>query len=123
MGTSVRTIKRDIAFLRQQGIQVVTRGVYSDIGPSVRHKVVIEEMYLSGFVYTEICRRTRHSAKAVKRYVNTFGRVVALYARGIREAEEIAHYVGISVRLASEYLELYFRVREKGGVGVVLMNF
>ncbi len=83
IGTSVRTIKRDIAYLRQQGFQVVTRGVYSDIGPSVSHKVVIVELYLSGFVYTEICRRTRHSAKAVKRYVTTFGRVVALYSRGI----------------------------------------
>lgn len=115
LGTSVRTIKRDIAYLRKQGLRVVTRGVYSDIGPSVSHKVVIVEMFLSGFVYTEICRKTRHSARAVKRYVNTFGRVVALYERGVQEAEEIAHYVGISARLAAEYLELYFQVRSKSG--------
>jgi hypothetical protein len=115
LGTSVRTIKRDIAYLRTQGLRVVTRGIYCDIGPSVSHKVVIVEMFLSGFVYTEICRRTRHSSKAVKRYVNTFGRVVALHERGIRETEEIAHYVGISARLASEYLNLYFDVRSKAG--------
>ena len=115
LGTSVRTIKRDISYLRAQGLRVVTRGVYSDIGPSVSHKVIIVEMFLSGFVYTEICRRTRHSAKAVKRYVNTFGRVVALYERGVQEVEEIAHYVGISARLAAEYLELYFQVRSKSG--------
>lgn len=113
LGTSLRTIKRDMAYLRKQGLRVLTRGVYADIGPSASHKVVIVEMFLSGFVYTEICRQTRHSAKAVKRYVNTFGRVVALYERGIREAEEIAHYVGISRRLVSEYLELYFRACEK----------
>ena len=41
--------------------------------------------------------------------------MVALHERGIRESEEIAHYVGISARLASEYLELYLRVREKVG--------
>lgn len=115
LGSSIRTVRRDIAYLRKQGLPVLTRGVYSDIGPSVSHKVVIVEMFLSGFVYTEICRQTRHSAKAVKRYVSTFGRVVALYEHGVKAADEIAHYVGISARLASEYLELYFSVREKTG--------
>lgn len=115
LGTSVRTIRRDIAYLRSQGIRVVTRGVYSDIGPSVSHKVMIVEMFLSGFVYTEICRRTRHSARAVKRYVNTFGRVVSLYERGIKGADEIARYVGISARLVLGYLELYATVKRKGG--------
>lgn len=112
LGTSPRTLKRDIAFFRKQGIRVLTRGSYSDIGPGVSHKVNIVEMYLSGSVYTEICRRTRHSVGAVKRYVNTFVRVVALYERGIRSCGEIAHYVGVSERLADEYLELYFKVRE-----------
>jgi len=115
LGTSVRTVRRDIGFLRKQGIQVITRGVYSDIGPSTSHKVIIVEMYLSGFVYTEICRRTRHSLKAVKRYVNTFVRVVTLYEKGIRASEELSKYVGISERLASEYLELYFKVGKKPG--------
>jgi len=115
LGASLRTIRRDIAYLRQQELPVFTRGVYADIGPSVSHKVVIVEMFLSGFVYTEICRRTRHSAKAVKRYVNSFGRVVALYVRGITQPDEIAHYVGISERLATEYLELYFKLGKKTG--------
>lgn len=113
LGASIRTIRRDIAYLRNHGIRVLTRGVYFGIGRSVSHKVVIVEMFLSGYVYTEICRRTRHSSKSVKRYVSTFGRVVALYERDIETAEEIAHYVGISTRLASEYLELYFEVRKK----------
>lgn len=115
LGASLRTIRRDISYLRQQGLQVLTRGVYADIGPSVSHKVIIVEMYLSGFVYTEICRRTGHSAKAVKRYVNTFGRVVVLHARGIVEPDEISTYVGVSSRLASEYLEIYFKLGEKSG--------
>jgi Mn-dependent DtxR family transcriptional regulator len=115
LGTSIRTVRRDIAYLLKQGQRVVTRGVYSDIGPSVSHKVVIVEMFLSGFVYTEICRKTQHSAKAVKRYVQTFGRVVALYERGLKEAAEIARYAGISERLAAEYLELYSKQRQKPG--------
>jgi hypothetical protein len=113
LGTSLRTIKRDIAFFRKYGIRVLTRGSYSDIGPGLSHKVDIVEMYLSGYVYTEICRRTRHSARAVKRYVNTFVRVVSLYERGISSSAEIAHYVGTSERLAVQYLALYFKVREK----------
>ena len=101
LGTSVRTIRRDIAYLLKQGQRVVTRGVYSDIGPSVSHKVVIVEMFLNGFVYSEICRKTQHTASSVKRYVNTFGRVVRLYERGVKAAAEIAHYAGISERLAA----------------------
>jgi hypothetical protein len=115
LGTSLRTIRRDIAYLLTQGQRVITRGVYSDIGPSVSHKVVIVEMFLSGFVYTEICRKTQHSAKAVKRYVNTFARVVALYERGIKEPAEIASAAGISERLTNEYLELYFKLGTKPG--------
>lgn len=115
LGTSVRTIRRDIAYLLQQDLRVITRGVYSDIGPSVSHKVIIVEMFLNGFVYSEICRKTQHSAKAVKRYVNTFGRVVKLYERGIKEADEIAKYAGLSTRLVNEYLELYTKLGSKTG--------
>jgi len=115
LGTSVRTVRRDIAYLLKQGQRVVTRGVYSDMGPSLSHKVVIVEMFLNGFVYSEICRKTQHAAPSVKRYVNTFGRVVTLYERGVKAAAEIAHYAGISERLASEYLELYSRLGKKSG--------
>jgi hypothetical protein len=112
LGTSVRTIRRDIAYLKDQGIRVITRGFYSDIGPGVSHKAMIVQMFLEGSVYTDICRRLRHSSKSVKRYVNSFSRVVSLYKRGIETAGEIAHYVGISKRLAGEYLELYFSVKD-----------
>lgn len=113
LGTSVRTIKRDIAYFRDHGITVLTRGSYSDIGPGVSHKRIIVEMYLTGMVYTEICRRMRHSARAVKRYVSTFARVVSLYEQGIKEIGEIGYYVGISSRLAGEYVELYIHFKGK----------
>jgi len=118
LGVSERTIKRDIAYLRGQGFQVLTRGYDSDIGPTISHKTIIVKLYLSGHVYTEICRKTRHSAKAVNRYVNTFGRVAALYGRGVVAVGEIAHYVGVSERLAREYLDLYFTFRaDSAGAG------
>ena len=111
--TSIRTIRRDIAYLRDQGVRVITRGVHADIGRSVSHKAAIVELFLTGIVYSEICRRLHHSAKAVKRYVNTFVRIVCLYNRGIRESSELAQYVGITSRLADEYLDLYFKLGKK----------
>lgn len=105
--TSVRTIRRDVAALRSRGYEVMTRGMYRGIGRGVSHKMLIVRQYLEGLTYTEICRKTRHSAGAVKRYVRTFGRVVSLISRGISQLREIAFYVGISERLAREYVALY----------------
>jgi len=107
--SSVRTIRRDVAVLRGQGYEVMTRGMYRGIGRGVSHKVVIVRQYVEGLTYTEICRKTRHSAGAVKRYVRTFGRVVSLIRHGVSQLREIAFYVGISERLAREYVTLYER--------------
>lgn len=67
------------------------------------------ELYLRRMTYSEIVRRTRHAPGSVKRYVETFGRVVVLWEKGFREAGEIAYVVGISERLAREYLTLRAR--------------
>ena len=53
-------------------------------------------------------RRLHHSAYAIKRYIQTFGRVVMLTRKGLN-VPEIAHAVGISERLTQEYLGLYQR--------------
>jgi hypothetical protein len=111
---SVRTIRRDIAVLRSQGYEVLTRGMYRGIGPGVSHKMLIVRQHLEGLTYTEICRKTRHSSGAVKRYVRTFGRVVSLIRRGISQLKEIAFYVGISERLAREYVALYEQFQGDG---------
>jgi hypothetical protein len=103
----VRTIRRDISYLRGVGYEVTTRGEYCDIGKGVSHRVLIVEKYLEGLTYSEICRVTRHSAKSVKRYINTFIRVATLLETGVERAKEIAFYVGISERLAKSYIELY----------------
>jgi hypothetical protein len=38
--------------------------------------------------------------------VETFGRVAVLWEKGVRSAEEIAYIVGVSGRVAGEYLLL-----------------
>jgi hypothetical protein len=67
------------------------------------------ELYLHRMTYSEIVRRARHSPKSIKRYVETFGRVVVLWEKGVRAPGEIGFVVGISERLAREYLALRTR--------------
>ncbi len=104
--SDVRTIRRDVVALRGEGHWVPTRGVVKEIGRGQSHKAKIVEMYLQRMTYSEIVKRARHSPGAVQRYVETFGRVVVLWEKGVREPGEIAFVVGISARLAGEYLAL-----------------
>lgn len=55
--SSRRTIRRDIKELKQQGIDVPTRGLIQDIGPGVTHKSKIVKMWLEGYEYTDIERK------------------------------------------------------------------
>jgi hypothetical protein len=103
----VRTIRRDVAYLRNEGYQVITRGVWCDIGRGLSHRVMIVDKYLQNFSYSEICRQTGHTDKSVKRYVSTFIRVAMLISKGVTNAREIGFYVGISERLAEDYRKLY----------------
>ena len=112
--TDVRTIRRDVAGLRAAGHWVPTRGTIKEIGRGQSHKAKIVEMYLQRMTYSEIMRKARHAASSIKRYVETFGRVVVLWDRGWRQAREIAYVVGVSERLAEEYLALRERYDREG---------
>jgi hypothetical protein len=112
--TDARTIRRDVASLRSEGHWVPTRGTAQDIGRGQTHKAKIVEMYLRRMTYSEIVRKARHCPGSVKRYVETFGRVVVLWEKGVRSAEEIGYIVGVSERLAREYLALRERYDTEG---------
>ena len=104
--TGVRTIRRDVAILRHAGYWVPTRGTVQEMGRGQSHKAKIVELYLNRQTYTEIMQRTRHSPGAIKRYVETFGRVVVLWDKGVHDVGDVAYVTGISERLAGEYLKL-----------------
>jgi hypothetical protein len=108
LGVTARTIRSDIAALEAEGYRVATRGKLRGVGRGQTHKVIIVEQYLKRHTYTEIKRRTRHSVSSIKRYIQTFGRIVMLSRKGL-SVSEIAFAVGISERLAEEYLGLYHR--------------
>jgi transcription initiation factor IIE alpha subunit len=105
---SVRTIRTDIAALKAAGYAAVTRGMLQGAGRGQTHKVVIVELYLKRFTYSEIMRRTHHSSQSIKRYLQSFSRVVMLTRKGLNK-QEISHAVGISEKLTQEYLDLYQR--------------
>ncbi len=104
--SSVITIKRDIAFLRRQGLTIPSRGWRHDMGRGTTHKTQILELYLSGYQFSEIEKRTHHSETAVKRYIQDFCKIVLLNMKNF-SLDQIRISTGFSNRLIGEYLNLY----------------
>jgi uncharacterized protein YerC len=104
--SSRRTIRRDVKELKQQGIDVPTRGTLQDIGPGVTHKSKVVKMWLEGYEYTDIERKTGHSGFSVQRYLSGFSKVVRFNSRGY-SLQEIRELADMSERLIQEYLDLY----------------
>jgi len=107
----IRTIRRDIKALQKRGIEVPTRGTVKDIGPGVSHKTRIVELWLTGYEYTDIERRTGHSGEAIQRYLEGFSRVVRLSNR--YSVAEIRELTGISERVIKEYQTLHTKYRDR----------
>lgn len=100
------TIKRDIAELRGAGLDVPTRGQIKDIGKGVSHKSQIVSDWLTGYTFSQIQVRRRHSIAAIERYCRDYQRVARLSKHGLSVAE-VRLSTGLSERLIQEYLTLY----------------
>lgn len=107
-----RTIERDVRELQAAGCHVQTRGQVKGAGRGQTHKVRILELWLDRQGYDKIALWAHHSVQAIKRYVSTFLRVVALH-RQERPASEIAFLVNVSERLVTDYLAVYAQVKEQ----------
>jgi biotin operon repressor len=106
LSVSLRTVKRDISKIKHRGIEVVTRGYLYNIGRGQTHKVKIIGMYLDGKTYSEIKLTARHSVGSIKRYLESFTKVLMAQSKGIYERKEISAVTGISEGLVKQYLEL-----------------
>jgi hypothetical protein len=106
LSVDVRTIRRDMEVLKREGHLIQTRGVVKGVGRGQTHKVRVIELWLDREGYDKIGRWLHHSAQAIKRYVGTFLRVVALHRQGM-SVKEIAFLTQTSVRLVKEYLGVY----------------
>lgn len=105
LGESLRTITRRIGELKDDGIIVPTRGNRKDIGPGISHKTKIVEMYLKGYDFTEIKRRTRHSSESISRYLNDFARIAVLSDKG-HTMNEMRIITRHSEHLIKQYIDL-----------------
>ena len=106
------TVARDIKALREEGIEVPTRGHMQDIGPGTSHKTRSIDHYLDGKECTDIARRMYHAPSSIFRYLDMFTRVFVLSDDGYHP-EDIRHIVKISPKLCGEYLELIEKHRER----------
>ena len=107
LGMSLRTVIRKIAELREEGIVVPTRGNRKDIGPGISHKTKIVEMYLKGYDFTEIKRRTRHSSESISRDLNDFARIAVL-----SDKEHTMNEMRIITRHSEHLIKQYIDLKE-----------
>ncbi|HEY8369879.1 MAG TPA: DUF1670 domain-containing protein [Thermodesulfobacteriota bacterium] len=105
LNCGLKTIKRDIAYFRKQGLFLPTRGQQKDIGPVLTHQVEAVRMVIEGKPIWEIARRILHPPRAIERYLATFARVVALADSGA-ERRAAAASLGLSERLFNDFLAL-----------------
>jgi hypothetical protein len=104
--TSPATVKRDIYYLRHEGMFIITRGVKHDMGPGLSHKTIIIDLYFKQYAFTEIEQKTNHSETSVKRYLADFVQVATLFRQGF-SPNQIRLISQKSDRLVREYVELY----------------
>jgi len=109
---TVRTIRRDIISLVEDGNMVHTRGYDHDIGRTLSHKSRIIDLYLSGYVYSDIMRRSRHSSHSIKRYLGSFSRLLILLNGGVTEIKDLSQLLGQSDSLTREYLKLFNKYKK-----------
>ena len=101
----VKTIQRDVAALRKNGITLPTRGQQKDIGPGITHRELIVRLWLEGKEPVEIARATNHSIGAVENYLQKYQRVAYLVRKHFTP-HEIALTAGISCKAAEAFAEL-----------------
>lgn len=101
-----RTVQRDIREIKKSGIEVITRGVLHNIGRGQTHKVKIIGMYLDGKTYSEIKLSTRHSVGAIKRYIESFSKVLMCHKSKIYGRKAISVVTGLSEGLVKQYQDL-----------------
>jgi hypothetical protein len=104
--TSPATVKRDIYYLRHQGLFIITRGMKHDMGPGLSHKTLIIDLYFKGYTFTEIEQKTNHSESSIKRYLADFIQVASLHKQHFT-TNQIRLIAQKSERLIREYLQLY----------------
>lgn len=106
LNVNVRTIRRDIQSLKDEGHLIYTRGQLNADDPIRLYKVKAVEMWLKNQDIDDIACWLHQSPWAVKQYIATFKRAATLYQQG-KVIDEISALVPASARLTEGYIALY----------------
>lgn len=69
-------------------------------------------MWLEGYEYTDIERKTGHSGVSVQRYLAGFSKVIRFQSKGY-SVPEVRELTDMSERLIRDYLDLYETCRDR----------
>jgi diguanylate cyclase (GGDEF)-like protein len=111
LNCGLKTIKRDIAYFRKQGLFLPTRGQQKDIGPVLAHQVEAVRLSIEGKAPWDIARKILHPPRAISRYLGTFARAVTLADSGA-DPKAAANSLGLSERVFRELLDVRDRYRD-----------
>jgi len=114
--SSVSTIFRDIAELRQQGEFIPTRGQVKDIGRNINNKLQMIQLYCEQVNHEEIARRFHRTGLEVEKQISRFQQAISLSNLKM-PIPNIAKITGLSVSLVKNYILLaeQFKLLDKAG--------
>ena len=102
----VRTLVNDLAALRKENNVPPLRSTIKDMGRAITHRRMIVTLWLQGFEYSEIARKSCHSVDSVASYVDKFKRCAALFASGF-DLHAVALMVKLSTHLTKEFQQIH----------------
>lgn len=106
--TTPTTIGKYIAqWQDEHGKLLPRRGTIHDMGPTLTHKKEIcRLLFLEGKTVSEVVRLTKHSTRAIDRYITNFRQVFTCKTKGLNP-HETARATKLSLRLVEEYHRLF----------------
>jgi hypothetical protein len=106
--TTPTTVGKYIAHWEaENGKLLPRRGTIHDMGPTLTHKKEIcRLLFIEGKTVTQVIHLTKHSARAIERYITNFRQVFTCKTNGLT-VQETALATKLSQRLVEEYHRLF----------------
>ena len=91
----------------ENGALLPRRGTIHDMGPTLTHKKEIcRLLFIEGKTVSQVVNLTKHSTRAIDRYITNFRQVYTCKTKGLT-VDETAHATKLSKRLVEEYHLLF----------------
>lgn len=106
--TTPTTVSKYIAHWEaEHGKLLPRRGTIHDMGPTLTHKKEIcRLLFIEGKTVSQVVNLTKHSTRAIDRYITNFRQVFTCKTKGLT-VQETAHATKLSKRLVEEYNRLF----------------